>query len=652
VSVAKILKCACGQELDIEGFQAGQQVQCPKCDQALTVPSASPAVAMIVEDEDDLPPAGPNYADPAERRRRSAKRELGHGHRMLRKVIIWPCLVLGLASLWVAYKGIGWSHVEPKMKLVNEGGFDVLYARPAVGVLTPATIPGGPLQGQSAYQLLHKTDGSITWCEKVETVTGDDGKLHVYVWEYPFPPKKEDAEEEDPAKRMPIGPAVKIEPFSDGEVLVEQKGQTLVVYQRVVVKPSLMPGNGWHDGPTLDTLPAPLKVDGTHNVPFACVRLATYEKPTKDRQKYTGKIGNTTEQYESVKIIHEGDKTRVLITKSGAEEEPFADYHVLATETDEVITIYHRLKWLTTFRSFDVEDEKAQETRRTYQYAIGNRVESCDQVDVLPETGGVRILAVRHAPEGGKPTETEVLAGQRLLASDIDGVIRVYEWGLTGDLAKTVNKDVLGGGTVEVVNIAAFQSAYWFYEVKRDMDDTAARAAQAAADREAAERGRAERADQGLSARSAREEATEVAPEQRKPEAASSESKRTLIRRLDQLPVMADPFGSDKYVQVVIRGTKAYRPGDDDDAREVPLKYYKLTQGHVGYQDIPLDRFHEYKPPFGIPPHFFIWAGSIIGGVLMLAFAFFLYEAYFSKQAKQDAERLRAQKAAEQTPKA
>jgi len=114
--VAELLKCACGQALDISEYTAGQQVRCPTCQQVLTVPAATAtaqptvAVAMAVANEsDDALPAArqqPRTGDPLARRRMVERKSAGAAQEGLKKFMIWPCLVLGLASLAVGVFGV------------------------------------------------------------------------------------------------------------------------------------------------------------------------------------------------------------------------------------------------------------------------------------------------------------------------------------------------------------------------------------------------------------------------------------------------------------------------------------------------------------------------------------------------------------------
>jgi len=114
--VAELLKCACGQALDISEYTAGQQVRCPACQQVLTVPAApaaaqpTVAVAMAVADEsDDALPAArqqPRTGDPLARRRMVERKSAGAAQQSLKKFMIWPCLMLGLASLAVGAFGV------------------------------------------------------------------------------------------------------------------------------------------------------------------------------------------------------------------------------------------------------------------------------------------------------------------------------------------------------------------------------------------------------------------------------------------------------------------------------------------------------------------------------------------------------------------
>ena len=140
--MAKTMTCTCGQVLDIEDFSPGDQVQCPGCQAVVTVPGEAPqepVVAMAVpvdDEEDEAAAAAPGnvaqqYLNPLERRRRAERRSEYAAQAKLKRVMIWPCLVLGLASLVVAGMGFYWAFlVEPKIEIVEgEDGLAHLYAR-------------------------------------------------------------------------------------------------------------------------------------------------------------------------------------------------------------------------------------------------------------------------------------------------------------------------------------------------------------------------------------------------------------------------------------------------------------------------------------------------------------------------------------------
>jgi len=145
--VTEPLVCKCGQTLDISTFQPGQQVRCPSCQEVLTVPelAAQPesppvvAMAMAVDDEksDVRPAAGAHRAiNPMARRRLAARRSAYAAQGKLKKVMIWPSLVLGLASFGVAAFGV-WDLVARRetIELVTEtdpaSGVEItnMYAR-------------------------------------------------------------------------------------------------------------------------------------------------------------------------------------------------------------------------------------------------------------------------------------------------------------------------------------------------------------------------------------------------------------------------------------------------------------------------------------------------------------------------------------------
>lgn len=141
--MAKTMTCKCGQVLDIEDFAPGDQVECPGCSEALTVPRAAdpqePVMAMAVavddEDEDEGDAAGARgtakqLLTPLERRRRVQMRADYAAQAKLKRVMIWPCLVMGLAALVVALLGFYWAFmVEPTISVQKDDkGVAHLYA--------------------------------------------------------------------------------------------------------------------------------------------------------------------------------------------------------------------------------------------------------------------------------------------------------------------------------------------------------------------------------------------------------------------------------------------------------------------------------------------------------------------------------------------
>lgn len=146
--MAKTLTCACGQVLDVADFAPGDQVQCPGCQAVVTVPGEAPqeaqepvvAMATAVDDEDEARgQAGgtgavmQQYLNPLERRRRVQRRADYAAQSKLKRIMIWPCLLLGLASLAVAGMGFYWAFlVEPKIEITDgDDGLAHLYARVA-----------------------------------------------------------------------------------------------------------------------------------------------------------------------------------------------------------------------------------------------------------------------------------------------------------------------------------------------------------------------------------------------------------------------------------------------------------------------------------------------------------------------------------------
>ncbi|NIA22183.1 MAG: hypothetical protein GWP05_09525 [Anaerolineaceae bacterium] len=147
--MAEPLVCKCGQTLNVTSFEPGRQVRCPSCQEVLTVPrkQARPesppqvAMAMAVDDEEsDVQPAagtGPGRRlDPMARRKMAARRSAYAAQSKLKKFMIWPSLVLGLASFAVAAFGV-WDMVvrHETIELVTEtdpaSGVEIthMYAR-------------------------------------------------------------------------------------------------------------------------------------------------------------------------------------------------------------------------------------------------------------------------------------------------------------------------------------------------------------------------------------------------------------------------------------------------------------------------------------------------------------------------------------------
>ena len=461
--MAKILNCKCGQELDIEGFTPGQQVQCPQCNQVLTVPGQAPAVtmAMAIDDEDDLPqrptgPGTPGYVNPSERRKRAAARETTAAQSRLKKVILWPCLALGLACFVVAGLGVKWKYfTEPAIQIVTEDGFDVLYARVNVGTYKNVTFTDGPRKGQAGYTRV--VDGKAEQYEKVEVVTEGD-TTRVFAWKYP-----EEA-----------GPAVKTEPFTGGEVTVENIGPLIVVFQRIKVKPDITPA-------------------------------------------------------------------------------------------DKI--------------SYDSEDQAV--------YTFNGL-----------------------APKFNRDGTWDVLLGEKMT-------------------------------TVK-------QSGFWFYEVKTEMAPAAPEPLPAEPVREEPTNEPPAATDEpSIPKTRSRVVETDEAPPAS--EAVVPEDLRPKLipnRKLADLPIVAQERSTEQYQLVTLRGTSFF---SKTTGKEVAVAYYRAEDQYLTEQ---LGKFKLSEPPMGLEPKFFIWSGSIIGLVLMLAFAFFLYETYFSKAAKKAAEQRRAEEASEQAQKA
>ncbi|MBN2583453.1 MAG: hypothetical protein JXL80_10320 [Planctomycetes bacterium] len=116
--MAELLTCTCGQALDVSDYTPGQQVRCPACQEVLTVPgrsapppAAPPPMAMAVAVDDEPSGTRPAAAqtrprDPMARRRMAERRSANVAQTKLKKVMIWPCLVLGLASMGVGALGL------------------------------------------------------------------------------------------------------------------------------------------------------------------------------------------------------------------------------------------------------------------------------------------------------------------------------------------------------------------------------------------------------------------------------------------------------------------------------------------------------------------------------------------------------------------
>lgn len=514
--MAKILNCKCGQELDVEGFAPGQPVQCPQCNLVLTVPGEAPAVtvAMAIDDEDDVPqrptagPGTPGYVNPVERRKRAAARETSAARSRLKKVILWPCLVLGLACLVVAGLGVKWAFfTEPTIQIVNEDGFDVLYARVNVAIYKKGTFDEGPRRGQTGYTRV--VDGTAEAYEKVEIVK-EDGKVRVYAWKYP-----EDG-----------GAAVKAEPFTGGELTTEDKGLAIEVYQRITVKPAIIPADA-------------IKVK-------------------KD---------------DSTKTDDQADVAKT----EGPDDKAQASTYLLDGKDDKV-----------EVGSYLLNGKKIQRNR--------------------------------------------------------NGTYDIF----------------LDGQTVNVT-----QSGFWFYQVRTEdagpqdsppaepaKEPAAEPGTEPAAEpaKEPAEPATGTTDEPGTDkpevTRSRVVETAETPPAS---EAAVPEARRPKLipdKKLTDLPIMAQERSSEEYIPVTLRDTTFYKKGTNS---EVAVAYYRAEDEYL--TDL-LGKFKFSGPPLGIQPAFFIWSGTIIGLMLMLAFAFFLYEGYFSKAAKKAAERRRAEESAKQAQKA
>ncbi len=137
--MADILTCRCGKQLDIEGFEPGQQVECPSCHTVLTVPASTepeqeqeqePQVAMAAAVDDE--PAGRGKAQgPMARRRMADRRRTYAAQAKLKRVMTWPALVLGFLSIVVAGLGFYWEFVAEKTIEIEKDDRNVarLYAR-------------------------------------------------------------------------------------------------------------------------------------------------------------------------------------------------------------------------------------------------------------------------------------------------------------------------------------------------------------------------------------------------------------------------------------------------------------------------------------------------------------------------------------------
>lgn len=191
LSVAKTLTCQCGQVLDIEDFQPGDQIQCPSCDALLTIPTAEPVVAMAapVEDDDDIRTSAhattEQYISPLKRRQQAERRSRYASQARLKRVMIWPCLVLGLASLGVAGLGVMWSLGPQAIEIVNEDGMDVVYAnietRQGSGEferinVKPSLVPADYLSMADGSPYYTYNGAAPWWKNKAYVVLSDEGR--------------------------------------------------------------------------------------------------------------------------------------------------------------------------------------------------------------------------------------------------------------------------------------------------------------------------------------------------------------------------------------------------------------------------------------------------------------------------------------------
>jgi hypothetical protein len=178
--MAKILKCDCGQVLDIEGFQPAAKVRCPKCQKVLTVPPPM-AVAVAIDSDSDIGAAVAGQPKPkvslTEQRRQADRQAAYASQGKLKKVILWPCLVLGLVCLFgVSGLGVYWQWFEPKVIEITKDaeGVDHLKAR----VLKDNLISHKVGDTDRIYILVPEgtppQDGEIK-------AAGPDGEKHRYV---------------------------------------------------------------------------------------------------------------------------------------------------------------------------------------------------------------------------------------------------------------------------------------------------------------------------------------------------------------------------------------------------------------------------------------------------------------------------------------
>jgi len=177
--MSKTLTCSCGQTVDIETIAPGAAVQCPACQNSLTVPAAAPPIAMAAADEDsdlDFPPAAAKRKlSPAEEQKQKERLAARRSQRALMKIMLWPAAIFGLVALGIAAMGVlgelGMGWLKPVEKAIeirtDANGLQHLYALdPTPNApphqyieVQPDIIPGDSAKRDADDNLVYQLNG-------------------------------------------------------------------------------------------------------------------------------------------------------------------------------------------------------------------------------------------------------------------------------------------------------------------------------------------------------------------------------------------------------------------------------------------------------------------------------------------------------------